>query len=537
MVYAVVMRLWGMIATLTMISCRESAYNRALKADLPQSWRQFLQENPRDENIEAAEVRLAELEFDAAKQAHSIAAYKRFIEAYPGSEQSTEARNRLESLRFLAAIEKNSTEAVRQFLYDHPDGSHREEALAALAQLEVANQAATTASTGDLNAADDAVFAKAQTTGDFLAYLRAFPAGVHRDEARAKLVDRQIDALIFSGLVHDAKMLAEKSPWASAIHDLRDRISRAEKIDRSIHQKNSLAFRASFLPYVRSAAALMADLSAADAKTRWQAADEYGYVTSIQSVGPLIDAIRHSHLLLVRMRAFMALDRLFHSLPRAVVEYEVSSRIDRQRESIGDERLHLTAAVLLDALGEVDQSLAVYRQSFDPGDPDPLILWRLAELHKRRGRAFSAAISAHRMRLASVGQLRHTGSLDATNALAVAREQCSMREALLVADEIFTWASRESVEFPEDLKRFQSEADLTRRQTEARLRDAEGLAQTDDASFSPCARDEISEKMAAAKIQRSRALDALKRMKSKEAHAVAEFISTMWEKEARDASR
>ena len=81
----------AIILLLGLGGCRDAAFKAASKRDTITDWKAFIAQNPSDENVEAAQARLAELEFEEAKKAHTLIAYKRFLERHPESGQARAA--------------------------------------------------------------------------------------------------------------------------------------------------------------------------------------------------------------------------------------------------------------------------------------------------------------------------------------------------------------------------------------------------------------------------------------------------------------
>ncbi|MFP2911657.1 tetratricopeptide repeat protein, partial [Pyxidicoccus sp. 3LFB2] len=211
-------------------SCIPSPYDRAASTDTVDAYRAFLRENPSHPDVDAAEARLAELEFEDAKRLHTVIAYKRYLEAHPDDAPSRTAKTLLEGLRFNAAKEANTVASWRQFLHEHPDGAQRDEAKRLLAEAE-ARELATTEDPTKLadylkaspddprrqeveSRLDGQAFAQAKASGamKLFAYLKDFPAGAHREEARGLLLELEVEGLLVSGQVDEAEARVKAHP-------------------------------------------------------------------------------------------------------------------------------------------------------------------------------------------------------------------------------------------------------------------------------------------------------------------------------------
>ena len=98
------------------------SFESAVKEDTLDAYRQFVEENPGDINIQPAYRRMATLEFDAAVKAGSIWGFKKLLKDYPDAVQAEAAKKYLEELRFARAKEEGTKQAYVAFLSFHADG-------------------------------------------------------------------------------------------------------------------------------------------------------------------------------------------------------------------------------------------------------------------------------------------------------------------------------------------------------------------------------------------------------------------------------
>ncbi len=502
--------------------CRSTAYDAAVRADTPEAYRKFLREHPRDENAEAASSRLAELELAEARRLHTVVAYKRFLDEFPDAPQAATAKALLEGMRFNAAKEKNTALAWRQFLADHPDGKHRAEAERALADAELADAAnssdaaklkrAIAENPDDPRAAevrqrlDDRAFEQAKAGGAraLFAYLREFPAGRHREAARAELLSIEIDGLLFSGLVDEARERA-RSPLAKAMPDLVDRLERAERERALLPAKDTLAQSAQASHYLRSLEDLDRSLGAPDPLDRWQAAEELGQHVSVKAIDPLLRAIRDSRQVLVRQKAFDSLANVLLALPPRLTEYEVERRLEELEATAQDAQVHLVMAVLLDLSGRLDEAAVEYQRAFDRDAPDPLVLRRWTHIRRSRNQHYSAAVAARQISLWAL-QVAQDESLTPATALSAARQLCGALHLSREALDVVVEARRHPTEFPDDLAELEARAREAVALAEAKLKDAELLLQTSEPDVRPCADRRVAERIEAGEKTRAEAL-------------------------------
>lgn len=520
------MRRFALLLLLGSAGCRSTAFEVASRADSPEAYRTFLREHPRDENVEAALARLADLELAEAAKVHTVVAYKRFLEEFPDSAQAAAARARLEGLRFNAAKERGTAGALRDFLRDHSDGSHREEAerLLATAQraelpgiasperlLRLAAEGAGTPLGAEAQARlDQHSFGAAKSAGAeaLLSYLRDFPAGAHREEAQALLLSHKLEGLLFSDLVDEARALA-KSPLAALVPDLETRLQKAEARRRALASPEPLARSSQAGHYLRDVADLERSLAAPDALDRWEAAEELGQQISVLSVDPLLRALRSSRSALVRRRAFESLGSVLGSLPPEVADYEVAVRLEAWRPTAEGAEVHLVVAALLDLSGRLEEAATEYQKSFDRSLPDPLVLWRWAQIRAGRGQHFSAAVAARQLARWALEVARAEGSPAPATALWSARQLCAASEAARFAVRTVAEARRQPTEFPDDLAEFAVAAQEAAQLAEAKLKDAELVLRTGDSRARTCADREVAGRIADGERARAEALRQL----------------------------
>lgn len=517
-------------------ACRDGAYASANRANTILGWRAFLQKNPNDENAGAAAESLAQLEFEEARRVHTVVAYKRFLDEFGDSGKAAAARSLLEALRFNTAQTKGTAQALRQFLRDHPDGAHFNEADALLTKVELkdltgfedaeALRAIAAAHPDDARGTqagqqlDEKAFAAAQTATDLFAYLSDYPAGAHRDEVRVRLLDAQLQGLLVSGLLAEAKALVAKAPLASKIPKLQERMTRAALLETTGSNKDEAVQRA--LPgfYLRSLDDVVKSLGAPDPLERWQAAEELGEHVTIRALDPLLETFRTARNPLVRQRAFESLGKVLRSLPRAVAEYEVETRVDAARATAGDAQLYLTIAVLLDLSGRLDKAASEYQRAFDLAAPDPIVLRRWAQIRRERRQPYSAAITARQLSLWTQQTATVT---EGGGALGLARQLCAAVELGRYAQTVIAEVATQKTEFPDDVIEFQRRADDAVKLAEARLRDAELKVLEVDTMAKRCGDESVRERLKDGEAQRLSSLKELPVKASKVASLVKEL--------------
>jgi hypothetical protein len=519
-------------ALLVLPACRDSAYQAASRVDTVEAWQRFVQQHPSDDNADAARARLNELQFEAAQRAHSVVAYKRFLEAAPDSEQAPRARALLEAMRFNALRDAPTVLGVRQFLAEHPDGAHRAEADRLLAELELKSvgQLDDPAQLARLAAEhpedprgaeaaqrlDDTTFARASTAASLFAYLREFPAGGHRDEARVRLLGLELEALLFSGALEEARALARRSPLSPKVPGLEARFARAEAVAKLASSRDERVLRALPAHSLRAFDDVVKSLQAPDPLDRWQAAEELGSFVTVKAIAPLLEAVRSARVPLERQRAFESLQRVLRALPRPVAEFHVAALSEQLEPQANDAQLVLTLAVLLDLTGQLAPAAAQYQKAFDPAAPDPVVLRRWSEIRRERHQLFSAAVASRQLVTWSQGLLEAQEPLGPVTALAAARETCGLAEAVRYAAEVIHEAQAAHTDFPDDLVQFERAAVAAGALTQARLRDAELKVLEADARARRCDDRAVAERLEAGAQERLRALAELRQRPPKE---------------------
>ncbi len=518
------------------LGCRDSAFQAASRVDSLDGWRRFVSGNPQDEGVELAMDRLDELSFEQAQKTHSVLAYKRYLEEFPRGEQALSATKLLESLRFNAAMEKNTPSAWWHFLSDHPDGAHRAQAEERLEALEL--QSLTTSDDVETLAVlakqhpedprveqankkiEEAAWSKAQSAHALFAYLRAFPAGIHRDEAKTKLLELRIEGLLVSGAMSEALNVAGRAPLAKNVANLGDKLKRAEDIEALLGSHDAQLAQIFRKAWLRPFEVLLKEMTTGDSWARWQAAEELGAYVSVLAIDPLLDQIRVARSALVRQRAFESLGRVLKSLPAAIAEYEVASRVEALSDKASDQQLVLTLAVLFDLSGQHEKASAEYQRMWDASSPDPLVLRRWADIRRQRGQYYSAAVMAKQL----TAWAHNVTETAPEVSLYASRELCGAHEMARFAEGIIEEVSKKETEFPDDVTTFLLRARATRKIAEAKLRDVELQMLAEDPHVSQCANNEVATRLAQGEAQQLAALNALKKKQPRNLPLIFEVL-------------
>ncbi|MFY2560963.1 tetratricopeptide repeat protein [Corallococcus terminator] len=513
------------VLLLAAAGCLPSPYDRAARTDTVEAYRAFLRDNPTHPDADAAESRLEELEFEEAKRLHSVLAYKRFLEVYPDAPHTRTAKTLLEGLRFNAAKEAATVAGWRQFLQEHPDGLQRDEAKRLMAEVET-QEMATTQDPRRLaeylrekpddprrleveSRLDAQSFEQAKAGGaaKLFAYLKEFPAGTHREDARILLLELEVEGLLVSGLVDEAEARVKAHPLGPKLTGFPARLARARTERAALAQPEPLVQAAYVGHYLRDLEDLKRAMVAPDALDRWQAAEEMGQHVSVRAVDPLLDALRSARNPLIRQNALESLRTVLSSLPRPVAEYEVASRLDALRERASSSEMYLTVAVLLDLSGHLGQASTEYQRAFDSGVPDPVVLRRWVDIREARKQPFSAAVAARQLAVWALGVAREeTVTAEGRVPLASARQLCAAAVNARFAAGAIARARAASSEFPEDLAEFERRAEEARRLAEARLADAELMLREQSPGVRTCSDRGVSERLEGGVKERTAAL-------------------------------
>jgi hypothetical protein len=516
------------VVLLLLTSCASGAYQRAKEADTVEAYRAFLREHPKDTLAEAVQVRIEELEFAEARTLHTVVAYKRFLEAYPEAAQARAAGALLEGLRFNAAKETNTVAGWRQFLADHPEGAQRDEAKRLLGEAERAELASTQdtkqlasflkGAEGDPrrleveDRLDAQAFAQAQASGaaKLFAYLREFPAGSHREQAKVALLRLEMEGLLVSGLLEEVEARLKTNPLAPRLPDWPQRMARARAEREARESREPLAQAVQAGYYLRELGDLERALGAPDPLDRWEAAEELGQHVSVRALEPLLMAFRTARNPLIRLRALESLQSVLRALPRDVAQYEVASRLESLRERAGSAEVYLTIAALLDLTGQLELAATEYQRAFDAGAPDPVVLRRWVQLRQERRQSFSAAVAARQLALWALGTAREeVVSPEGGIPLASARQLCAAAENARFAAGVIAQVRQAVTEFPEDVEGFGLLAADAVRLSEARLADAELMLRERNPHARLCRDRQVRERLDSAVKERTAALEAV----------------------------
>ncbi|MGE6760033.1 HEAT repeat domain-containing protein [Corallococcus interemptor] len=503
--------------------CSHTSFERASELDTVQAYQEFLREHPEDPEATTAQGRIEGLEFDEAKRLHSVIAYKRFLETYPDAPQRQRAQTLLEGLRFNVAKEADSEAGWRQFLSEHPDGAHRDEARAKLQAAQERELQTTTDPQrvsrllqGEAAGArreelerklDDTSFAQATDAGKLFAYLRDFPAGTHREEVRVKLLELEVEGLLFSGLVDEAEAKVKTHPLGPKLTGFPARLARARAEQGALSRTEPAARAMQAGHYLRDLEDLKRALVAPDPLDRWQAAEELGQHVSVRAVDPLLEALRTARNPLIRQNALSSLRSVLSALPAPVAAYEVASRLESLRERASSPELYITVAALLDLSGQVEQAASQYQRVYESGGTDPLVLWRWVQLREQRQQAFSSAVAARQLAVWAQTTAREENvSAEGGVPLASARQLCAAVVDARFAAQAIARVRGQKTEFPEDLADFERTAQDAIRLAEAKLADAELLLRQQHPGVRTCADQQVAERLSQGVKERTQAL-------------------------------
>ncbi|MHA7631706.1 HEAT repeat domain-containing protein [Corallococcus sp. M7] len=503
--------------------CSHMSFEKASELDTVQAYQDFLRENPDDPEATTAQGRIEGLEFDEAKRLHSVIAYKRFLETYPDAPQQPRVKSLLEGLRFNAAKEADTEAGWRQFLAEHPDGAHRDEARAKLQAAQERDVQTTT----DLNRVsqllqgeaagarrdelerklDDESFAQARDAGKLFAYLRDFPAGAHREEARVKLLELEVEGLLVSGLVDEAEAKVKVHPLGPKLTGFPARLARAREEQGALSRTEPAVRAMQAGHYLRDLEDLKRALVAPDPLDRWQAAEEMGQHVSVRAVDPLLEALRTARNPLIRQNALSSLRSVLSALPAPVAGYEVAVRLESLRERASSPELYITVAALLDLSGQLEQAASQYQRVYESGGTDPVVLWRWVQLREQRRQAFSAAVAARQLAVwAQTTAREELVSAEGGVPLASARQLCAAVVDARFAAQAIARVRNEKTEFPEDMATFERTAQDAVRLAEAKLADAELLLRQQHPGVRTCADQQVAERLSQGVKERTQAL-------------------------------
>jgi len=470
-----------------LVAC-QSSFNKAQKTDSIEAYQEYLQTDQSSELVVLAQERLAELEFQRAKELHSILGYKRFLEKFPNAPEAKPAAVLLENLRFENAMTAGTPHALRHFLREYPEGPHRAEVVDRLAKIEQAELessddlvrlrgAAQLYSDKPLGAIandrlDEIRFQNAKTASDYFDYLRQFPAGRHRDDARVALLSLEFELLLAFSRWEEAERLA-KQPLASGIPDIEARLKQLRQLRTLLESKTPELLQTQMTFSWRSPEELEAALKAADLLLRADAVQELGFWMDASVVDRLLNILSASRNTLVRQRAFESLQRLFRALPSNLTHYQVAKREQQQtiKELEGNDALKW--AILYDLSGQQAKAATLYSKAYSPELPDPVLLRRWVTLRTEQKQYYSAAVAARQLAWWVERAVEDFGPIREAEAVWAAREFCAATEMGAFALASLEALAQKPTDFPEDVLVFVQKAQASLRLAQARLQDAE----------------------------------------------------------------
>jgi len=180
----------SLIVTALLAGCdtREKDWEAARQADSIAAYEEFLEQHPDGEYTDAARERIAGIReqnaWDSARDADSVEAYQAFLDEYPDSEHAAQADGRIDDLKRAErwAQLRNSTEIAQleAFARRYRDSDEAAQARERIAQLEA--EAEAEAEARARAEAEARAAAEAASKGDYRVQLAAYRS---EDPARA----------------------------------------------------------------------------------------------------------------------------------------------------------------------------------------------------------------------------------------------------------------------------------------------------------------------------------------------------------------
>jgi len=431
--------------------------------------------------------RLAELEFRQAKELHSILGYKRFLEKFPNAPEAKPAAVLLRNLRLENATAEGTPNALRRFLREYPDGPWRAELVERLAQMEQtelessedllrlkgAAQFYADKPLGTLagDRLDEIRFQNAKTASDYVDYLRQFPAGKHRNDARVALLSLEFDLLLAFSNWEEVERLSQQ-PLAKHMPQREGRLKQLRQLKALLESKAPELLQTQMVFSWRCAQEREAALQSADILLRAEAVEELGFWMDAAAMDALLNLIGTPRNALVRQRAFESLQRLLGALPDSLANHYVAKR-EQQTPQAPEGEEALRRAVLYDLSGQKVKAAALYSKAYIPQLPDPILLRRWVALRKEQKQYYSAAVAARQLAWWAERTVEDLHPLQEVELVFAARELCAATEMGAFAVASLEGLSQKPTEFPEDILAFLQKAKSTLRLAQARLEDAE----------------------------------------------------------------
>ncbi len=348
--------------------------------DVDKLW-QFIQENPDDPRADELRVRIASIEFEAAKEANTRFAYNAFLERHPETSMALEARRRLEALDFEQAKASGSPEALAAFLRRHPAGRFADQARALRAESHCKRLAAETDADhlarelvrlADLPCRpllEDQLkklrLAEALASGQasrLLGYVQSYGQDAISAEARHRLLRMQVDALIQAARFDRARKAVQERADADQAEGLLARLSEAESAwqrasfaDGQVPRKARAGRQrlAEATRRLRAPRGLPTDpaIESADPRQRWLAADRLAHLADEAAADALLTLLDDAFIE-VRRRAAIGLKGVVERLGpvRGQIWLETQRRKLSKTAKAG--KLLFRRAVLTDLAGE-----------------------------------------------------------------------------------------------------------------------------------------------------------------------------------------
>jgi hypothetical protein len=423
-----------LLSGLFFAGCPAHTWDQLKDSDSVDHLRLFIQDNPRDPNLNDALKRIQLLDYRDAVSANTKFAYRMFLERHPDSIHSLEVKRRLEDIDFMLAQKDVGRLALLEYLHSWPNGRNAELVRAMIEKIDCNDHLTShdpraiskfiklhksISCRRDLDLrVEQLYFEKAIASPGahrLVHFIENYPGGKLVAKARKILIARQVKALAAATRFGLALQLCQKAEletidslaafvkaahfnWIVASFDtavINRNLSHFSKARASQLKDMAAKFKKNKGFYQRLAKAtriirkplfsLETDpQTTKDPARRWLEAEQVAFIPDEQAATILLDRYLSDPFIEVRLRSLTSLRQVMASLGEVRSETWIEQKIVELEKTAQAGSLLIKLAVLFDLRGSKDEALELLERFMATAiEPDLFSLYLAASLSYR----------------------------------------------------------------------------------------------------------------------------------------------------------